>query len=175
MPLLLIPLALLALVLAWLLLLPIALWQRYRRGHARRRAVPWAIGVNAWLLLVSTVLFVLMAWLSGWWIDGAARHALLGLAGGIALGIVGLWLTRFEHDPRGMHFSPNRWLVLALTLVVAARIAYALWHAWQWWKGDAGHAAWLAQQGNLLAVAGLLLGYYLAYTWGLRKRLAVAQ
>ena len=172
MPLLLIPIALLALVLAWLLLMPLAMWQRYRRGHARRRAVPWALRVNAWLLLVSTLLFVLTAWLSGWWVDGAVRHALLGLAAGIALGIVGLWLTRFEHDARGMHFSPNRWLVLALTVIVAARIGYGLWHAWQLWQAEAGHAAWLAQQGNLLAVGGLLLGYYLAYAWGLRSRLA---
>ena len=64
MPLLLIPLALLAIVMAWLLLMPLALWQRYRRGHARRRAVPWAIAVNAWLLLASVVLFVLTAWLN---------------------------------------------------------------------------------------------------------------
>jgi hypothetical protein len=98
MPLLLIPLALLAIVLAWLLLTPLALWQRYRRGHARRRAVPWAIAVNAWLLLASVLLFVLTAWLSGFWIVGAVRHAGLGLAAGIALGIVGLWLTRFERD-----------------------------------------------------------------------------
>ena len=174
MPLLLIPLALLAIVLAWLLLMPLALWQRYRRGHARRRAVPWAIAVNAWLLLASVLLFVLTAWLSGFWIVGAVRHAGLGLAVGIALGIVGLWLTRFERDARGLHFSPNRWLVLALTLVVAARIGYGLWHAWQLWQADAGHAAWLAQQANLLAVGGLLLGYYLAYAWGLRHRLAQA-
>ncbi|MFD0740169.1 DUF1453 domain-containing protein [Lysobacter koreensis] len=170
MPLLLIPIAGLAFVLLWLMLLPLALWQRYRRGHARRRAVPWAVSLNAWLLLASTGLFVLTAWLSGWWIAGALRHALLGLAAGVAVGIVGLWLTRFERDARGLHFAPNRWLVLALTAVVAARIGYGLWHAWQLWRADAGHAQWLAQQGNLLAVGGLLLGYYLAYAWGLRRR-----
>ena len=172
MPLLLIPLALLAIVFAWLLLMPLALWQRYRRGHARRRAVRWAITVNAWLLLVSALLFVLVAWISGSWIVGAVRHAALGLAMGMALGIVGLWLTRFDHDESGLHFAPNRWLVLGLTLVVAARIGYGLGHAWQLWQADAGHVAWLAQQANLLAVGGLLLGHYLAYAWGLRSRLA---
>lgn len=174
MPLLLIPVALLAVVLLWLLLLPVALWQRYRRGHARRRAVPWAVSANAWLLLVSALLFMLTAWLSGHWVDGALRHALLGLAAGVAVGVIGLWLTHFDRDARGLHFSPNRWLVLALTSVVAARIGYGLWHALQLWRADAGHAAWLAQQGNLLAVGGLLLGHYLAYAWGLRHRVARA-
>lgn len=174
MPLLLIPLAMLAFVLLWLLLLPLAMWQRYRRGHARRRAVGWAVRTNAWLLLLSALLFALTAWISSFWIDGALAHAGLGLAAGIALGIVGLWSTHFERDARGLHFSPNRWLVLVLTLVVAGRIGYGLWHAWTLWQADAGHAAWLAQQGNLLAVGGLLLGYYLAYAWGLKNRLAQA-
>ena len=170
MPLLLIPLALLALVLLWLLLTPLALWQRYRRGHGRRRAVPWAARANAWLLTASAVLLLGSAGLLGYWVDGALLHALAGLGGGVVLGIVGLWLTPFEHGPEGMFYSPNRWLVLALTLVVAARIGFGVWHAAQLWRGEAGHAAWLAQQGGLLAVGGLLLGYYLASSWGIWRR-----
>ena len=42
--------------------------------------------------------------------------------------------------------------------------------ALQAWVSDI-HAAWLAQQGSVLAVGGLLLGHYLAYAWGLRWRL----
>jgi len=170
MPLLLIPIALLALVLLWLLLTPLALWQRYRRGHARRRAVPWALRVNAWLLSASAALFVLSAALIAVWIDGALRHATIGLGGGVVLGIVGLWLTPFQREPAGLYYAPNRWLVLALTLLVAARIVFGLWHAAQLWRGGAGHEAWLAQQGSLLAMGGLLLGYYLAYTWGVYRR-----
>lgn len=170
MPLLLIPLAVLAIVLLWLLLMPLALWQRYRRGHGRRRAVPWAARVNAWLLTASAALLVLSAWLLAFWVDGALLQAMAGLGGGVVLGIVGLWLTPFEHGPQGMFYAPNRWLVLALTLLVAARIAFGLWHAAQWWRGDAGHVAWLAQQGSLLAVGGLLLGYYLATSWGIWRR-----
>lgn len=166
MPLLLIVLVLLAL----LLLTPLALWQRYHRGRARRRAVPWAARINAWLLTGAAALFALSAWLLGFWIDGALPHALSGLGGGVVLGIVGLWLTPFEHAPHGMFYTPNRWLVLALTLLVAARIGLGLWRMAQLWGSGAGHEAWLAQQGSLLAVGGLLLGYYLAYTWGVWRR-----
>ena len=121
-------------------------------------------------LTASALLMVASAWLLALWVDGALLHALAGLAGGVVLGIVGLWLTPFEHGPDGMFYSPNRWLALALTALVAARIGYGLWHGAQLWRGDAGHAAWLAQQGSLLAMGGLLLGYYLATSWGIWRR-----
>ena len=171
--LLLLPLLIVALVVLWLLLLPLALWQRYRTGRARRRAVPWVAGLNAWSLLVSALVFVVSAWLAGYWIDAALPHAAVGLAAGLGLGFVGLALTRFEATQRGLYYTPNRWLVLALTLVVAARIAYGLFRMEQAWAADA-HAAWLTQQGSVLAVGGLLLGHYLGYAWGLRRRIRQA-
>lgn len=190
MPLLLLPALLLAVVLAWALLLPLALLQRYRRGRARRRMRPWVVRANAWALLASTVLFAGVAWLSEAWIDAALRHAATGLAGGIVLGIVGLWLARFEREgadgfvrtgwarppglaaPEGLRLycTANRWLVFGLTLLVAARIALGLWQLAHAWGGEAD-AAWLAGQGGLLAVGGVLLGHYLAFYWGLRRRL----
>ena len=170
MPLLLLPLLVVALVLLWLLLMPFALWQRYRSGRSRRRAVRWVVTLNAWSLLVSTVLFLAGAWAAGYWVDAALAHAGAGLLAGMLLGVAGLALTRFEATPQGVFHTPNRWLVLALTLVVAARIGYGLYRMQQAWASDA-HAAWLAQQGSVLAVGGLLLGHYLAYAWGLRWRL----
>jgi uncharacterized membrane protein YidH (DUF202 family) len=171
--LLLLPLLVVALVVLWLLLLPLALWQRYRMGRARRRAVPWVAGLNAWSLLVSALVFVFSAWMAGYWVDAALPHAAVGLAAGLVLGFVGLALTRFEATQRGLYYTPNRWLVLALTLVVAARIAYGLFRMEQAWAADA-HAAWLSQQGSVLAVGGLLLGHYLGYAWGLRRRIPQA-
>jgi hypothetical protein len=170
MPLLLLPLLVVALVLLWLLLMPFALWQRYRSGRSRRRAVRWMATLNAWSLLVSAVMFLFGAWVAGYWVDAALAHAGAGLLAGMLLGVVGLALTRFETTSQGVFYTPNRWLALALTLVVAARIGYGLYRMEQAWVRDI-HAAWLAQQGSVLAVGGLLLGHYLAYAWGLRWRL----
>lgn len=170
MPLLLLPLLAAAVLALFVLLWPFAMWQRYRAGHARRRARPWQVRVNAALLLLSTGLFLAGAWLAGHWIEAALRHAAAGLAAGLLAGILGLALTRFEAQPRGLYYTPNRWLVLALTLVVAARVVFGLLRFGQAWAGDA-QAAWLAQQGGMLAVGGLVLGHYLAYAWGLRRRL----
>lgn len=166
----LLPLLVACLVLLWLLLMPLALWQRYRAGHSRRRAVRWVATLNAWSLLVSALLFLAGAFLAGYWVDGALAYAACGLLAGMVVGAVGLGLTRFERTAQGLFYTPNRWLVLALTLVVAARIAYGLYRMEQAWADEAG-VTWLAQQGSVLAVGGLLLGHYLAYAWGLRWRL----
>lgn len=169
MPLLLIlPLALLAVILLSALLLPIGLVQRYRYGKARRRALPWAVQLAAALSLLSLLVFFASAWLVGHWIDDAALYAAAGLLAGLSLGALGLALTRFEEEAKGLYYTPNRWLILGLTLIVAARIGYGLWQGAQGWSG---HGAWLPRQGSLFAVGGLLLGYYQLYTLGLRRRL----
>lgn len=169
MPLLLLPLLMMALVVLWLLLWPFALWQRYRTGRARRRAVAWQVGLNAWSLLVSACLFLVSAALTGYWVEAAFRYAGMGLGLGLLLGLFGLAATRFEVTPQGLYYTPNRWLVLGLTLVVAARIAYGLYRMEQAWVGGT-HETWLSQQGSLFVVGGLLLGHYLAYAWGVRRR-----
>jgi hypothetical protein len=151
----------------WVLLLPLTLWARYRAGRARRRAQAWVVRANAWLLVVSLALFALSAWIAGHWAPQALRDAALGALGGGALGIVGLWLTRFEREAGALVYTPNRWLVLGLTGLVAVRLLAGLWLAWH---GDGASSGWL-QAGSLFAVGGVLLGYYLAYTWGLRARL----
>lgn len=170
MPLLLIPLALLALALLWALLIPVGLIQRYRYGKARRRALGWAVSLGAALSLLSLGVFFAGAWISGHWIADAPTFAAGGLVAGLVLGAIGLALTVFEDDPRGLYYTPSRWIALGLTLLVAARLAYGLWQGLHAWSADAPQA-WLPRQGGLFAVGGLLLGYYLLYALGLRRRL----
>lgn len=70
-----------------------------------------------------------------------------------------------------MFRTPNRWLVLGVSLLLAARIALGLWLAWA--DGtQAGAIAWLTR-GGLLGVGGVLLGYACATAWGLRDRVRV--
>lgn len=169
--LLLIPILVLAVIALWAVLLPFSLWARYRNGRARRRAQGWVIRLNAWLLAASAPLLLLSAWLASRWFEHALVEAGGGLLLGALLGVISLWCTRFEFDPAGFHYTPNRWLVLGLTGLVAARIVAGLVIAIRRLDGgDATAIAWL-DGGGLLAVAGLLLGYALAYTWGLRARL----
>ncbi|MGO4774043.1 hypothetical protein AB4084_00665, partial [Lysobacter sp. 2RAB21] len=90
----------------------IGLIQRYRYGKARRRALPWAVALATALSLISLLLFFASVWVIGHWIDDAPVYAAAGLAAGCALGALGLTLTRFEDEARGLYYTPNRWLVL---------------------------------------------------------------
>lgn len=167
--LLLVPLLVAAVFALWVLLLPLATIQRYRHGRARRRVQPWAVGANAWLLAVSALVFLASAWALGNWIPGALRDAVVGLAAGALVGMAGLRLDAFESTPKGFFRTPNRWLVLGLSLLLAARLALGIWLAW---RDAAGSDAWAwVTRGGLLGVAGVLLGFALATAWGLRARM----
>ncbi len=172
MPVLLIPLLVLALFALWLLLLPLSLWARYRNGRARRRAQGWVVRGNAWLIAASVPIFVISSWMTSRWVPDALRDALIGLLAGALLGIVSLWLTRFERDGQTLWYTPNRWLMLALTIMVAMRILAGLWAGWRHLASDTPNALsqWL-DAGAWAAIAGLFLGYGVAYLWGLRARL----
>jgi hypothetical protein len=170
MPLLLIPLGFALLVALWLVLLPLGLWQRYRRGRAQRRARRWSARVNWWSWALSAVLFLAGTAFAGLWIERAFVHGAGGVLAGVLLGLIGWRLARVEPDADGLRHTPHAGLILALTLLLAARIALGLWqlaHA-----GDTGAADWLARQAGLLAVGGLLLGHQAGYAWALHRALA---
>lgn len=171
------PLLLLALVLLLplfvTLAMPFILVQRYRLGTARRRARSWVAVLNLLLLLCSAACFVWAAAFANFWVPRAFFFALVGLASGGLLALVGLLLTRWEESPRALHYTPNRWLVLVLTFAVAARLLYGIWRALHAWGTRADHASWLATTGlaGSLGVGALVLGYYLIYHAGIWRRL----
>ena len=172
MPLLLLPLIVLVLLGLWLLLLPLSLWQRYRFGKARRRAWPWLVRLNSRLLLVSAAVFLASMALTGYWWPGALAWAAGGLASGLLVGLLGLWLCRFERMPAGLFYTPNAWLMLALILLVTARIAMGFVELWRYWQGNQSLSLVpVLDHASLFAVAGVLIGYYLVFNWGLRGKL----
>lgn len=171
--LLLLPLLFLGLLALWLVLLPISLWSRYASGRARRRAQGWVVSGNAYLLAILLPVFLLSTWAATYWMKDAMRDACLGLLLGVLVGIVGVWLTRFERDAKGWIYTPNRWVVLALTTIVALRVLAGLWMAWGHMSGGAtGAIGEILDAGAWTGIAGLFLGYGLAYTWGLRARIS---
>lgn len=161
------------LLLAPIALVPLSLVLRYRAGTARRQARGWIAAVNLAGLVLSVGLFLLGAAITNFWVPRAFAASALGLLGGCALGIVGLWLSRWEAGPQSLHYTPNRWLVLTITAVVTSRLLYGLWRAWYAWRSTPEDASWLAESGaaGSLAAGAAVLGYYLAYWVGVRRRL----
>ena len=172
MPIVALALLIVAVVVASVLLLPLTLVRRYRVGTSRQQARGWLIAINVAGFSASALMFLVGSAITGFWIPNAFRYSALGLAAGIALGIVGVWLTRWEPTPRALHYTPNRYLVLAITLTIVGRIGYSFWRAWETWGNAVDRQEWLVTWGvaEALGAGGLVLGYYLSYWFGVRRR-----
>lgn len=171
MPLIAVAVALAGLLLVLVLLIPLSLVQRYRVGTARRPARGWVIALNLVTVALSTAIFLIVAAVTNAWVPGALPYALAGLAAGGILGVIGLGLTRWDPGARWLYYTPNRWLVLAVTLVVTARLLYGFWRSWQVARYSAD-GSWIVASGvaGSLAAGAVVLGYYLVYWIGVRRR-----
>ena len=157
---------------AGVVLLSLAL--RYRAGTARRQARRWVASLNIWMTSFSTVFFLSFTLLLSFWVDSAFRFALIGIGCGGILGLVSLAMTHWESQPKGLFYTPSRWLALFITLTIAARFIYGWWRATHPGSNVTGDQHWLITASGTqlsLAVAAGLIGYYLVYSLGVRLRL----
>ena len=168
------PLLLVALLVPLLVivLIPVALVQRIRRGTMRRQARGWVITANTIAVALSTAMFLVGALITSRWAPEVLRYSLGGLGIGAVLGLFGSVLTRWEIVRGVVHYTPNRWLVLAVTLVVAARILYGVWRTWAAWRAGVEQMAAVAASGIAMSMAAgaVVLGYYLIYWIAVRRR-----
>lgn len=171
--LLLLPVLLVFAVGASIALLPFSLVQRYRVGTARRPGRGWLATINLASLGVSALLFILAAAVTSLWVPDALAYTLIGFALGCLLGLLGLALTRWEATPETLYYTPNRWLVLGITLVVTARVVYGFWRSWQAWGTGLDYRAWATAAGvaGAMGAGATVLGYYLVFWLGVRRRL----
>ena len=165
-------LALLLIPLLVILLIPISLVQRIRRGTMRRQARGWVVTLNMIAVMLSTVMFLIGALIASRWVPEALRYSLGGLGIGAVLGLIGFALTRWESSRGIVYFTPNRWLVLAVTTVVAARIFYGFWRTWAAWQAGVEQIGVVAASGvaTSMAAGAVVLGYYVIYWLGVRRR-----
>ena len=172
MPILVLLLAFVFLLLFMVVMLPLSIAMRFRASSTRRRARGWVISVNFFAALLSAATLLVTAAVSNVWIPNAFRYALVGAGCGLVLGLIGLALSRWETTPHALHYTPNRWLALLITLVVTARILYGFWRAWHAWQTTPDGASWLANSGaaGSLGAGATVLTYYVVYWAGLQRR-----
>ncbi|HYR29678.1 MAG TPA: DUF1453 domain-containing protein [Thermoanaerobaculia bacterium] len=171
------PLLALAAVLIFLLvftvaMVPLSIAMRFRASSTRRRALGWMATLNFFAACISSALLLVTAAVSNAWIPNTFLYVLIGLACGAALGLAGLLSSRWETTPQGLHYTPNRWLILLITVVVTARILYGFWRAWHALQTTPAGESWLAHSGaaGSMGAGGAVLGYYVVYWAGLRRR-----
>ena len=168
MPLILLPLAILIVVTVSVLIVPWSIVQRYRAGTSRRMARAWVALINFFGVGFSAGVFLVSMAAISFWIPRAFTYSALGFAGGCALGLIGLWVTSWEQSSGALHYTPNRWLVLAITLTVGVRLCYGLWRTWQAWHAAPSSETWVAASGftGSLAAGAMVLGYYIIFWAG---------
>jgi heme A synthase len=145
-------------------------WRIYRRmrrliGRQRSKLPRHVIAVV--LLPIVLALLGFSAWL-------ANRDALMALGGGVlagvALGVVGLRLTRFEKTEEGWFYTPNAHIGIALSALLVGRLAYRFIVVGPLLAAPARDASQsLARSPLTLLIVGTLLAYYAAYSAGLLR------
>ena len=164
-----IALALLVLLLI-VVVVPISIVQRFRGATRRRPARKWIASLNLGAVGLSAVLLLTGAYVTARWIPEAFRYALAGLGVGSLLGALGLALTRWDSANGRMYYTPNKWLVTMVMLVVTARVLYGFWRTWQTWRASVDAVAWVSASGleTSLSAGAVVLGYYLVFWAGVR-------
>lgn len=169
MPLLIVLLVICGVLGLWVLLFPLWLWRRYRLGKARRRLWPFWMRLNAWLLPLSLLLFLLGASLASLAWPGSVGYAGAGLLAGAASGAIGLLLGRLERFPDGSwHYTPSALWMTLLMLIVVARLLLGALDLWRR-VVQADALAWIPMfdHASLFAIGGLLLGHAATTSWAL--------
>ncbi len=96
--------------------------RRVRRLVGRQRVRPGRLAATAVLFPTLAVAVALTSLADARLVEGLVA----GVAIGVALGFLGLRLTRFEHDSGGACYTPNTLLGVAISLLFVGRIAYRL-------------------------------------------------
>ncbi len=141
------------------------LYSRIKRMVGRQplsKVRPW-LTVCLFPLLIGFLLFSSLAY------PQAALALVAGVGVGAALGLYGLRLTKFEHTPLGLFYTPNAHLGIALSLLLMARIGYRAAQLYlSAGAAEEGSSAF-ARNPLTLLIFGMLAGYYIAYAVGLLR------
>ena len=156
-----------------IVMIPVGIIQRFRVGTRRQKARGWVAALNLFGVGISAVLVLVTAALTNIWVPEVLQYTAAGLAAGALLGLLGLALTKWESGLDDLHYTPNRLLVLGLTVAVTARIVYGFWRSWTSWRAGLSGGSWFVAAGlaGAMAAGAVVLGYYLVYWWGVRRRL----
>ena len=153
---LLLPAAIAALV-AW------RLYSRVRRMVGRQRLSK----VRPWVTLCVFPLLIALLLVGSFSHPYVALALIGGVMVGVALGIYGLRLTKFEQTPEGLFYTPNAHLGIVLSLLLIGRIGYRAVQLYLLPGAMRDGTADFARSPLTLLIFGMLAGYYISYAVGL--------
>ncbi len=138
-------------------------YSRFRRMVGRQRLSK----VRPWITLaIFPTLLVLLGFASRGHVDRLGWLSCTA-ALGCLLGVFGLSKTRFEPTKKGLFYTPNAHLGMALSLLFLGRIIYRFVEVYTIDPDVPHDMNEFARSPITLCVFGLLVGYYIAYAIGL--------
>jgi hypothetical protein len=141
------------------------LYSRIRRMIGRQRLST----VRPWLTIVLFPLILALV-LTGSLLHPMTAAAVAGGAVvGIALGLLGTRLTRFEATPAGLFYTPNAHLGIALSLLLVVRLGYRFVMLQLNGGPFDPQSMQLGASPLTMAIFGMLAGYYVTYAIGLLR------
>jgi hypothetical protein len=149
-------------------------YRRMRRSFGRQRVRDgWMWFRVAFLTLVAALIAVAI----GRNLD-VLGALLAGVACGAALGYVGLRYTKFEVTPQGRFYTPHAYIGLVVAALFVGRLLYKFLGVYNGVDPAAAAgqnlAATYQHSPFLLAVFGVLVGYYVLYYLGVLQRTRLA-
>jgi len=145
------------------LLVPLIGWRVYRRMRSSIGQQPFQPTRKVTRLIIFSVITALFLWVATHSAP-AMEAAGGGLLAGVVLGIVGVRLTRFHSDEKGLYYTPNTYIGAGVTLLLVGRLVYRLVAAAP--PPGTDPFAQMTQNPLTFALVMLTIGYYLAYTAG---------
>lgn len=149
------------------------LYVRTRRSFGRQRVSEARMWVRVGILTVLTGIVVTLAIIGPAHDPSVLEGLTAGIAGGAALGYLGLRHTKFEVTSQGRFYTPHTYIGLIVTALFVGRLLYRYLSLY-----DGTHPAPTAG-GNFgatfhgpftLAAFGVVVGYYVLYYLGVLQR-----
>jgi hypothetical protein len=141
------------------------------RMYARIRRLIGRQPVRVARLVLTAILFpilIVLVGLSGLRDIHLLEGVVAGVAIGVALGFVGLRLTRFESGPQGCFFVPNTFIGIAVSVLFIGRLIYRFGVIYlSAGQFDPSSMQAFGASPLTLAIFGLVAGYYTSFAIGI--------
>jgi hypothetical protein len=152
-------------VIAFAALVVWRMYARIRRVIGRQRLST----LRPWITVVVFPMILVLVLSTSLLHPMTAAAVLAGTVVGVALGLLGTRLTRFEATPAGLFYTPNAHLGIALSLLLLLRIGYRIVMLQASGQGLAPRALQMGASPLTMALFGTLAGYYVTYAVGLLR------
>jgi hypothetical protein len=143
------------------------IYRRFRRSVGRQPLQPKRMMLRIAIFGVITLLGAVTSLFSTKLMIGLGAGLILG----VPLGLLGLYLTRFETTPEGRFYTPNTYIGVGVSMLFLARVAYRMTILYSNTQPltNAPQPAFLQSSLTLFMLA-LVAGYYIAYYTGVLLR-----